>query len=43
MDKYPLGIPTLQGKLKIGEEEEKKNLISCLSCQKMNITILILK
>jgi hypothetical protein len=24
MDKYPLGIRTLQGKLEIGEEEKKK-------------------
>jgi hypothetical protein len=24
MDKYPLGIPTLQGKLKIGEEKKRK-------------------
>ncbi len=26
MDMYALGIPTLQVKLEIGEEEEKKNL-----------------
>jgi hypothetical protein len=43
MDKCPLGIPTLQGKLKIGEEEQKKKPYFLSFLSKMNITILILK